>query len=438
MGQIHRDGGSVESGQRTRVIFIVAAVVGVALLLGLPLGAAAAAGTALQLNGSSQYATLGASSDLQSANFTLELWFKRTGAGIGTTTGTGGIASAIPLITKGTAEGETAAADINYFFGIDATSGKLVADFEEGAGGTSPHLNHPITGTTPIAIGSTWHHAAATYDGTTWKLYLDGALDGTLAVGQPANTATTSLAAVGTSRKTDGTALGFFAGVVDEVRIWNSARTLAQIQASKDTEITAPQSGLLGVWNLNDGSGSTLADNSGNGKTGAAVGSPTWVPGFVPPNRAPVATADSYTTPQDTTLTVSAPGVLTNDTDADGDSLTASKATDPSHGTLTLGSTGAVTYAPAPGYSGPDSFTYKANDGNLDSNVVTVSLTVTPAATSTYYVDKTNGSCSDSGPGSLAQPFCTIGKGAAVATAGFGAAGRLPPPGRTKWYMPHA
>ena len=249
---------------------------------------------ALQLNGSSQYATLGGSSDLRSATFTVELWFKRTGAGVGTSTGTGGIASAIPLIAKGRAEGETAAQDINYFLGIDATSGKLVADFEEGAGGSSPSANHPITGTTAIPIGSAWHHAAATYNGAAWNLYLDGALDGTLAVNQPANAATTSLTAVGSALTTTGTAAGFFAGVVDEVRIWNSARTLAQIQAAKDTEITTPQppaDGLLGVWNLNEGTGSSLADHSGNGKTGAAVASPAWVAGFVPPagNGAPAA-----------------------------------------------------------------------------------------------------------------------------------------------------
>ena len=246
---------------------------------------------ALQLNGSSQYATLGGSSDLRSATFTVELWFKRTDAGVGTSTGTGGIASAIPLIAKGRAEGETAAQDINYFLGIDATSGKLVADFEEGAGGSSPSANHPITGTTAIPIGTAWHHAAATYNGAAWNLYLDGALDGTLAVNQPANAATTSLTAAGSALTTTGTAAGFFAGVVDEVRIWNSARTLAQIQATKDTEITAPQSGLLGVWNLNEGTGSSLADHSGNGKTGAAVASPAWVAGFVPPagNGAPAA-----------------------------------------------------------------------------------------------------------------------------------------------------
>ena len=244
---------------------------------------AASSNTALQLNGSSQYATLGTASDLRSATFTVEAWVKRTGAGVGTSTGTGGLANAIPLIAKGRAEAETAAADINYFLGIDASTGNLVADFEEGQGGSTPSANHPITGTKAISADNTWHHVAATYDGSTWHLYLDGTDAGSLSVGKPANAATNVLTSIGSALTTTGTAAGFFAGSIDEVRIWNSARTLTQIQASKDTEITTPQSGLLGVWNLNEGSGSSLADNSGNSKTGAAVGSPTWVTGFVPP-----------------------------------------------------------------------------------------------------------------------------------------------------------
>ena len=383
----HGDGRShgAKLNLRARLAYLAAAIAGVAVLTGLPLGNAAVGNTALQLNGSSQYATLGASGDLQSATFTVELWFQRTGAGTPTSTGTGGITNAIPLITKGRAEAETAAADVNYFLGIDATSGKLVADFEEGQSGSTPSANHPITGTTAIPIGSAWHHAAATYDGAAWNLYLDGALDGTLTVNKPANAATTSRTAVGSALTTAGVAAGFFAGVVDEVRIWNSARTLAQIQATKNTEITAPQSGLLGVWNLNEGTGSSLADNSGNGKTGAAIASPAWVAGFVPPgaNNPPVAVADSYSTPQSTTLTVAAPGVLANDTDPESNPLTAIKVTDPAHGTLTLASNGSVNYVPTPGYNGPDSFTYKANDGTADSNTVTVSLTVTAPAANT-------------------------------------------------------
>ena len=236
---------------------------------------------AVQLNGSSQYMTLGSASQLRSATFTVELWFQRTGAGTPTSTGTGGITNAIPLITKGRAEAETAAADVNYFFGIDATSGKLVADFEEAQvaqGGTTPSLNHPITGNTAIAVGAAWHHAAATYDGTTWNLYLDGAPDGSLAVGRPANALTNALTTVGSALATTGVAAGFFSGSVDEVRIWNAARTAAQIAAAKDTEITGAQTGLLGRWGLNEASGSTAADSSGNTVTGALVGSPSRLP----------------------------------------------------------------------------------------------------------------------------------------------------------------
>ena len=93
-------------------------------------------------------------------------------------------------------------------------------------------------------------------------------------------------------------------------------------------------------------------------------------------NTAPVAVADSYSTPQDTALVQAAPGVLANDTDANSDPLTAVLNANVTHGSLTLNANGSFTYTPTTGYSGPDSFTYHANDGAADSNVVTVSLTV--------------------------------------------------------------
>src|SRR5206468_2553181 len=80
-----------------------------------------------------------------------------------------------------------------------------------------------------------------------------------------------------------------------------------------------------------------------------------------------------------TTLRVTAPGVLANDTDVDGDPLTAILVNGPAHGTLNLSSDGSFTYTPALNYNGPDSFTYKANDGQADSpTTATVSITVTP------------------------------------------------------------
>ena len=97
-----------------------------------------------------------------------------------------------------------------------------------------------------------------------------------------------------------------------------------------------------------------------------------------PDNDAPVAVDDVYSTPEDTTLTVSAPGVLGNDSDADGDALTVNKLTDPSHGTLTQNADGSLTYTPVANYNGEDSYTYEACDpiGVCDS--ATVTITVTP------------------------------------------------------------
>jgi hypothetical protein len=68
--------------------------------------------------------------------------------------------------------------------------------------------------------------------------------------------------------------------------------------------------------------------------------------------------------------------VLANDTDADQDTLTASLASNPSNGTLVLNADGSFTYTPNAGFSGSDSFTYRANDGQDNSNVATVTLNV--------------------------------------------------------------
>src|SRR5439155_319271 len=85
-----------------------------------------------------------------------------------------------------------------------------------------------------------------------------------------------------------------------------------------------------------------------------------------PVNDAPVARDDSATTDEDTAVVIN---VLANDSDVDGDSLTAAVVSGPSHGTLTPSANGTCTYTPAANFNGSDSFTYKANDGTTDSNV---------------------------------------------------------------------
>jgi C1A family cysteine protease len=93
-------------------------------------------------------------------------------------------------------------------------------------------------------------------------------------------------------------------------------------------------------------------------------------------NSPPVALDDFFTLPVSTAWTVVAPGVLVNDSDADGDPLRAALAGGPTNGTLVFNSTGAFTYTPTPGFVGTDSFTYRASDTMSLSNLATVHLRV--------------------------------------------------------------
>src|SRR5206468_1011642 len=129
-----------------------------------------------------------------------------------------------------------------------------------------------------------------------------------------------------------------------------------------------------------------------------------------PVNDAPVAANDDgYTTPEDTQLTVSAPGVLANDTDVDGDTLSAVLVSNPTHGTLTLNSDGSLVYMPSATLFRSDSFTYKATDGQAQSGIATATITVTPvndapvAANDDSYTTPEDTQLTVSAPGVLAN-----------------------------------
>ena len=93
-------------------------------------------------------------------------------------------------------------------------------------------------------------------------------------------------------------------------------------------------------------------------------------------NDAPVGSSDAYDTNEDTALVVGGSGVLTNDTDADGNTLTATLVSSPTHGIVVLNADGSFTYTPDAGYHGTDVFTYQANDGTTNSGAITVLLTI--------------------------------------------------------------
>ena len=111
-------------------------------------------------------------------------------------------------------------------------------------------------------------------------------------------------------------------------------------------------------------------------------------------NQAPVAAADSYSTNEDTALTIPANGVLANDSDPDGNPLTAVLVTGPANGTLSLNADGAFVYTPNANFNGSDSFVYRANDGSLNSADTTVTISVAAvndapvAAADTYSINE--------------------------------------------------
>lgn len=244
---------------------------------------------------SSQRVTFGAAPSLGLQQFTLELWFMRQGTGVTTSTGTGGITSAIPLVTKGRGEADGSNKDANWFLGIQSTDNRLAADFEDMATG----LNHPVFGTTVIQ-NNVWYHAAATYDGTTWRLYLNGRLETTLAVNQTPRSDSIQHAGLATAMTSTGATAGYFDGVIDEVRVWNFARSEAEIAADMNSELTSG-TGLVARWGLDENTGTTAANSVAGGVNGTIVNGPAWVAGFPVPPAAPTAlsaTAAAHTVVQ--------------------------------------------------------------------------------------------------------------------------------------------
>ena len=93
------------------------------------------------------------------------------------------------------------------------------------------------------------------------------------------------------------------------------------------------------------------------------------------PPTPPVANPDAYPV-GGSSLTVSGPGVLANDSNPSGQSMTAQVVTGPGHGWVMLSPTGGFSYYAYGGYSGTDTFTYDVTAGGVTSNVATVTLTV--------------------------------------------------------------
>nr|NQU90725.1 LamG domain-containing protein [Bacteroidota bacterium] len=119
-----------------------------------------------------------------------------------------------------------------------------------------------------------WTHFAMVYDGTNVKVYANGDLKADQE---------RSLNTISNTFYIGKWGNNYFDGQIDELRVWNTARTQEQIQATMNVQLSGSESGLLAYYQMNEGSGTTITDNSPNSFTGTLVGSPTWVDGVFQP-----------------------------------------------------------------------------------------------------------------------------------------------------------
>lgn len=247
----------------------------------------AAGAYSLNFDGTNDYVDMGAgSATLSLPSFTIEAWVKAD-----VTSSTRGV---IDKFSLSQAKG----------FSIYIQSGKLY--FLTGSGGGS--YDWLKDNTRSACSANTWYHVAAVYDGTTKYLYVNGSLAAKKTVAYSTSSVNLVVGVAYSSPKTY-----FFDGLIDEVRIWNTARTSDQINSYKDTELTGSESGLVGYWNLNEGTGTTTTDLSPSGNNGTL--SPTY-PSDSPAWSESSIMSTSYAPPDNITSTVLSSSQIKLDWDA--------------------------------------------------------------------------------------------------------------------------
>ncbi|SPE48882.1 conserved hypothetical protein [Verrucomicrobia bacterium] len=263
-------------------------------------------------------------------------------------------------------------------------------------------------------IGTNWHTLQVTFNGPRILAYLDGAE--TMDVTDNGFDGLPAFAS-------GGIGAHFFTYMTPYVANYADVQVTTAPMAVNDSYVTVqnrtltvPAPGVLandapglgtnltaslhrgptnGILNLNSNGGfaytpftnylglDTFTYEANDGFTNSA---PATVTINVVPNSPPVANNDSYIYTPNEPFTIPAPGVLANDTVADGDALSAVLVNGPLYGSLNLSSTGGFTYTPPTNFSGPDAFTYVAVDGTVTSAVATVTLS-DPSAGSLFYDD---------------------------------------------------
>lgn len=106
---------------------------------------------------------------------------------------------------------------------------------------------------------NTWHHIALTYDGTTARIFIDGTERGS--TNMALNVPNTEPYVVGRRQRTGHGSDLYFKGQIDDIRVWDHARTASQIQAAKDAALKGDELGLFAYWPADERASVYLANN---------------------------------------------------------------------------------------------------------------------------------------------------------------------------------
>jgi hypothetical protein len=203
---------------------------------------------ALQFDGTDDYVEIPDDASLQlSSQLTLEAWinFESGGTGQPRLISKGPDGQGFELLTEGI-----------------GSSRNIVLRIAPGWVGSNTQLS-----------AGEWYHVAATYDGSQIVLYVNGEEDISEGHSGPLNVSPHNLFI---GQRSEGS-YDRYKGSMDEVRIWNVARTRDQIRADMHREIPGTEPGLVGYWRLNEGIGKLAYDMSANGNPGVIHGTAAWI-----------------------------------------------------------------------------------------------------------------------------------------------------------------
>ena len=110
-------------------------------------------------------------------------------------------------------------------------------------------------------IANTWYHIAVTYTATTMNIYINGVLDNTLTNPGTPMIASSQHLSIGEGSMWKGREM---TGKLSDIRFWNVVRTQAEIAASMNSSLTGTETGLIADWKMNEGTGTSIADATGN------------------------------------------------------------------------------------------------------------------------------------------------------------------------------